>query len=99
MRTSSERALQRSIDSKALTVEVFADLTGELLRHVEQSDFLAVLGKFFEQALSFDNFIVYRYQDRCAAELLYTNLNFETLKARMRKNPLLMSSASQMARS
>jgi DNA-binding CsgD family transcriptional regulator len=83
VRVSAETAPQRSRDSKALSVEVLADLASELLRHVEQSDFLAVLGKFFEHTLSFDNFIVYRYQDRCAAELLYTNLNFSTLKSSM----------------
>ena len=78
-----KRVPDDSVMRGVFSVETFGDLAAELLRHVEQPDFLQALGRFFAQALSFDNYIVYRYRDRYAAELLDTNLDYSTLCSSM----------------
>jgi DNA-binding CsgD family transcriptional regulator len=60
-----------------------ADLAGELVRHIDQEDFFTALAEFFRHVIDIDNFIVYRFRERFPAELIGTNLNFETLKQRM----------------
>jgi DNA-binding CsgD family transcriptional regulator len=65
------------------SITQFADLASELLRHIEQPDFLLVLGQCFEQLLDFDNYIVYSYRQGCAAELIHTNLDINRLRQSM----------------
>jgi DNA-binding CsgD family transcriptional regulator len=60
-----------------------ADLAAELVRHLGWDDFFSVLNRFFTSITEFDNFIVYRYRESRAAELIATNLEFKTLKERM----------------
>ncbi len=66
-----------------LSLAMFSELTGELIRHLNQQDFFVTLSDFFGQIVNQDNFIVYRYRERFAAELIATNLDFLTLKGRM----------------
>jgi DNA-binding CsgD family transcriptional regulator len=75
--------LSRQPVARPLPIGRFLDLTGELLRHIEQPSFLTILGKCFEQLLDFDNYIVYRYRDGCAADLIHTNLDIAKLKSSM----------------
>jgi DNA-binding CsgD family transcriptional regulator len=62
---------------------MFSELTGELVKNLNQQDFFAKLSDFFGRIINQDNFIVYRYRERFAAELIATNLDFATLKGRM----------------
>jgi DNA-binding CsgD family transcriptional regulator len=60
-----------------------ADLTAELVRHLDWNDFFSVLHRFFASITDVDNFIVFHYRESRAAELIATNLDFQTLKERM----------------
>ncbi len=74
---------KQPLTASVLSVSSFADLTAELLRNIDQPAFLCLLGTFFERILRFDNYIVYRYQEGCAAELIHTNLDFAALRSSM----------------
>jgi DNA-binding CsgD family transcriptional regulator len=66
-----------------LSLVGLANLAAELVRHVDQETFLSALGNALTRIVDFDNYIVFRYQERCAAELIHTNLQFTKLRADM----------------
>ena len=68
---------------EAPTLAKLAELAGELLRHIDREDFLQRLGGCLAQLVDFDNFIVFRFQERCAAELVATTLDFARLRGDM----------------
>jgi DNA-binding CsgD family transcriptional regulator len=79
------------IPEQALTLPVerewaapfLADLTAELVHHLDWDDFFTVLHRFFTNIVDIDNFIVFHYRERRTAALIATNLEFQTLKDRM----------------
>ncbi len=81
----TDRAELRVVEParQPLSVAEFASLAGELVRHVDQGRFLPALGELLGQVVAFDNFIVYRYREGCAAELIHTNLDPAKLQADM----------------
>lgn len=76
---------QPQSQSKApeLTWTHFAALAGEVVRHIDQADCLSTLRHALLQVADFDNFIVVHYQEKCAAELVESNLDLGELRAQM----------------
>jgi DNA-binding CsgD family transcriptional regulator len=60
-----------------------ADLTAELVRHLDWDDFFSILHRFCTSITDIDNFIVFHYRESRVAELIATNLDFQTLNERM----------------
>ncbi len=53
----------------------FAAAAGELIGKIDHADLFDALHRTLDALLQFDNFIVFHFQEHCAAELLHTNLN------------------------
>jgi DNA-binding CsgD family transcriptional regulator len=83
MRGSSNAPASPTIERPVLTTTTLAELTAELLRYLDSPGFLTALGDFFSAIVDFDNYIVYRFQERCKAELVHTNLDFSRLQSSM----------------
>jgi DNA-binding CsgD family transcriptional regulator len=52
-----------------------------IVRHIDRDSLLAQMGSALAQIIPHRNFIVLSYRDKCAAELIHTNLAFDKLQA------------------
>lgn len=66
------------------TLAGFSALAGNVVLHVDQSDFLDALRQALLNVVPFDNYIVYHYEADCAAELIETNLDADKLRRQMK---------------
>lgn len=66
------------------TLAGFSALAGAVVLHVDQADFLSALRDALLSIVPFDNYIVYHYEENCAAELIDTNLNAPKLREQMK---------------
>jgi len=83
MRGPSNAPASTTLSRPPLSAATLADLTSEVLRHLEDPTFLVALGELLSLIVDFDNYIVFRYEDRCAAELVHTNLGVSPLRISM----------------
>jgi DNA-binding CsgD family transcriptional regulator len=66
-----------------LSLVAFMPVAADLVQHVDQSSFLDVLRDALRTLVKFDHFIVFHYQESCAAELIASSFDLTRLRAQM----------------
>ena len=61
----------------------FADAAAQIVGALDRADFFKVLGENLQQLFNLDNFIVFYFEQDCAAQLVHTNLDADELLRQM----------------